>query len=177
MGLLEKFFFRNWPRPLDYLAPPDLSLDLARGALGSLRLNDSVELLKQRLGPPVSWNRMRRGGKWLYPELGVSLDSDEGLVYSFDVVPRKPEWSALLEWSKVWKPWSGTLLFPDGFTHSGLESKLDDFLKHAGEPAQREDEDHEDILLEYDGSPSFPDGGFDVEFTPEGELLNLTLYG
>ncbi len=177
MGLLEKFFFRNWPHPLDYPGPPDLTLDLARGALGTLRLNDSVELLKERLGPPASWNRMRKGGQWLYPELGVSFDSDEGLVNSFDVVPRKPEGSALFEWSKVWKPWSGTILFADGFRVSGLEAKLDDFLGHAGKPAHRENEDHEDILLQYDGSSNFPEGGFDVEFTPEGELLNLELYG
>ncbi len=177
VGLLEKIFFRNWPRPLDHSGPPDLTLDLARGALGSLRINDSAELLKQRLGPPASWNRLRKQGAWFYPQLGVGFDTDEGLIYSFTVVPRKPEWSSLFKWEKIWKPWSGVILFPDGHKVAGLKAKLEEFLKHAGQPASREDEDHEDILLQYNSSSNLPEGGFDVEFTPEGELLSLELYG
>lgn len=176
MGLLERIFFRDWPRPLDDSGPPDLTLDLARGALGAIRLNDSVETLKERFGPPVSWNRWRKYGEWHYPQLGVWFESFEGVIEGSYLIPRDGEqWSLYPGWADLWEPWAGSICFPSGAKISALEVRPDDFVEHLGKPSQRQ-VDAEAIELTYEHSPKLDQVDVDAEFSPRGELRSLYLY-
>jgi len=175
MGLQEWLFFRNWPRPRQGGGPPDLNLDIAKRTLGIFKEDTLVETLKERLGPPVSWSRMRHQRQWVYPDLGVIFESECGLIVEYLVVTRQPELSPLRKWQGLWQAWSGSIAFPDGFRRQGLEIRLDDFLKHLEEPTDRDDEDGEGTTLVYSLTKQLPDIDLEVEFTPEGELRNLDI--
>lgn len=175
MGLLETIFFRNWPRPRHSGDRHDLTLDLARGALGAFRLGVPVQLLKERLGPPVSWHHLRKSGRWLYPELGIIFESARDRIDAFSVITRRPEWSSFQKWQNIWRPWAGTLRFPDGFKTCTKDIRLAAFLEHAGRPTNQEQEE-EDVLLQYSDSPKFRHIAFDVEFTLQGDLISLYLW-
>jgi hypothetical protein len=175
MGLLESIFFRDWPRPLEMKGPPDLTLDLKGAALGAFRIDAPVDRIKERFGPPASWKRLRHG-EWVYPRLGVCFDVEKDRIATFYVVARGPELTALRPWQKEWKAWTGTILFPDGFRAPGLEVKVEDFLQHAGQPSDRDD-DSEGPVLTYAEHPNFPDLFIEVDFTPAGELASLELTG
>lgn len=152
-----------------------LTLDLANGALGGFRLGGSVQSLKERLGPPVSWNDLRRSGHWLYPELGTIFESSRGIIDGFGLITRKPECSLFRKWQSLWQPWSGVIRFPDGFKTSCKDARLAGFLEHAGRPSNQEKE-NEDILLQYSDSPKFLYIAFDVEFALQGDLISLHLW-
>jgi len=117
-----------------------------------------------------------RHGHWVYPRLGVSFDVEEGRIATFYVVARGSVVTALRPWQKEWKGWTGTVSFPDGFRAPGLEVKVDDFLHHAGQPSERED-DEEGPLLTYSQHPNFTNLFIEVVFTPAGELASLELTG
>ena len=134
-------------------------------------------MLKERLGSSVSWHHWRKLEQWLDRGLGDTFDSSEGVMGGFGLVTRKPERFWLKGWMDLWRPWSASISFPDGNKTYPLEVKLGDFVRHAGEPTSRKNEEDEDILLQYSDSPNFPDLEFDVEFTLEGELMSLTLFG
>lgn len=154
---------------------PDLTLDLAGGALGEFRLGAPAELLKQRLGPPASWNSLRRSGHWLYPELGAVFESTNGKIDGLSVITRRPESSFFKDYLASWQPWSGVIRFPDKRRASGKDTRLAAFLEHAGKPAAREQEE-QNVLLQYSGSPRFPYLAFDAEFTLQGELISICLW-
>ncbi len=176
MGLLEWLFFHNWPRRREFDQPPDLSLDIARQTLGGFGHGTPVETLKVPLGPPVSWRRIRRRrGQWIYPGLGVVFHSERGQIAGFDVVARQPEVSWFRQWKNLWRPWTGSITFPDGFQTGSLEVRLDDFLAHLGDPTDREDDEVEGPTLVYPLSEEPEDSELEIEFNPFGELKSLDL--
>jgi hypothetical protein len=177
MGLLEKIFFRDWPRPLETRSAPDLSLDLVSKSLGPFTIDKSAESLKERLGPPANWRVWKNKRRWHYPELGVWFESSkDGVLERISLsVREESSYANCPGWTERWKPWSGSIRFPSGDILPALTTKLDDFIKFAGEPDDRYD-DEEEHELYYCEEPRFCDYGFDVDFTVAGELSALELY-
>ncbi len=177
MGLMEKLFFRNWPRPLDTRGRPDLALDLYTGAVGSFQVNSKAESLKEKLGPPASWNRWRNRGAWHYPELGIWFETSKaGMIESIHLVSREgDQYEYCPGWKGLWKPWTGSIRFPDGTRVPALDVKPDHFISYAGEPDQRDDDPDGNEFI-YCDPPRFSNFGFDVEFTAGGEFSGLELY-
>lgn len=177
MGLMEKIFFRDWPRPLETRSAPDLDLDLATKSLGPFMIDKSAQTLKERLGPPANWRVWKNKRRWHYPELGVWFESSkEGMLERINVIVREEaSYSICPGWIERWKPWAGSIRFQSGDTLPASAAKLDDFIKFAGQPDDRYDGETEHDLY-YCEEPRFMDFGFDVEFTIEGELSGLELY-
>lgn len=177
MGIMERLFFRNWPQPHTGGVLLDLNLDLTAGALGQFTINGSAEKLKELLGAPASWSRWKYRQQWHYPELGVWFDtSKEGILEGINLVIREEAlYASCPGWIVRWKPWSGSIRFEKGNRIPALAAKKEDFIKLVGEPEDRDD-DPENPEFMYSDSPRFKDFGFDVDFTPKGELSGLDIY-
>ncbi len=174
MGLVDRIMFQGWPRPLRSGEQPHLTLDLTHGMLGPFRVLSEARLLRQHLGPPVSWKRMREG-QWLYPALSLAFDVSGEVIEGYTLVVRQPESSVFAAWAKRWQPFAGAVSFPDMFKAYPEALRIETFLRHAGEPTRREDGD-EDTFLYYHDPPAYGKVSFDVEFTAQGDLVSLEIY-
>ncbi len=142
--------------------------------MGSFQLGAATEILKERLGPPVRWRAWWTFGDWHYPHLGVRFETGHGKIEEITLVVREGnKWGFLPGREEGWRSSSGLLRFPDGSKASPLEVSPGDFVKHVGEPDDREDDEVE-IVLDYEKAVRL--SGFSAEFAPQGELTTLRLY-
>jgi hypothetical protein len=166
MGLVEAWMFRRWPKP----APPaSLTLDMEAGRLGGIALRSPAKALAEVLGAPASYREMRRG-RWVYPQLGVGFEEEEGKLITIALVFSHPELSPLWACQDTFRPFTGQVRFRHGPQRAaGLQEPL---LREALGAPISEDRDEEEVVVRFRRG----DVEVEAEFTPEGALKLLSLF-
>ena len=155
------------------MGAPDPTLDLSSGAVGSFRLDNHTESLKQRLGPPGNLKRWRELDEWFYPHFGVRFEGGNGLIVGINLVVRR-EVEYHPTWGKLWRQGAGPIRFSDGLKISALDVCMGYFEEYVRKPDEHEEGDAE-IVWTYCDTRKSRGFSFDAEFTPEAELTDLLL--
>lgn len=166
MGFWESLMFRRWPKPE---LPASLTLDLETARLGKIALGDTSQVMAESLGAPASYWKMRNGF-WLYPQLGLGLETEAERISAIVLVLAHPEYSMLLPVQGQFRPFPGLVRFKHGTERpSQLQERT--LTEALGAPVWS-DRDPEEVVLR------FRHGKADVEaeLTPEGALKQLALF-
>ncbi len=169
MGLLERFAFRNWPRPP---GPPDLTLDLSRPSLAGTRPGEDRAVLALRLGPPGSYRQMKQHGLWVYPPWGITFEVERDRVSGFSATVLAVEGTPPRLIRGQWRPYPGEVALRGvGARHPADRLTPEAVWEAIGAPHQMEEGDEEVVLYYRLGT-----WGMDVEFLPGGRFTHLSVF-
>lgn len=167
MGILEKIFFRNIPRPV---AVVSCDLDLSRKSLGLLALGAPSDQIMPLFGPPVSWRLMKRENYFVYPEFGFAIEAFEQKVDCLIIATREPQWD-FRKYINSFSPFPGSVIIKPGLAKTAAMIDIAFVVKNLGDPFKF-DEDEEEIVLTYHQS----DWEGDFEFCKDKALKCLRIW-
>jgi len=168
MGVLEKIFFRNHPKPA---AGVSCDLDLSSKSLGPLALGTPYGQIIQIFGPPASWWLMKKENYFIYPELGLAIEVFEQKVDCLVVAMREPQWIDFRNHINKFSPFSGSITIKPGLSRSAAMIDAGFIVKNLGAPL-KSDQDEEEIVLTFRGAG----WGGDFEFCKDKMLKCIRIW-
>jgi hypothetical protein len=167
MGFWEWLMFRRWPKPE---VPASLTLDLEAARLGRIGLGDPAQVLAETLGAPASYWDMRNQRWWVYPQLGLSFQTEAEQISYIAIVLAQLDYAMPPSVLDQLRPFSGLVRFKHG-PERPSQLQESSFTKVFGEPFWS-DRDSEETVLHFRHGKVV----IEAEFTPAGVLKHLALF-